>query len=622
MRWLGAMLLAAGFLAPWFADRPDPAREVIWQLVMGTGCTTAAWILKQGLVARLMAVSGGALAGVPVLTAAGLPELGAGLFVAAVTLALPAALLAIGPRVRALEPAIAVAGVVASVAAVVGAVPVEALAVTGGALFVLCAAWVQFERTAGVARRRLLWVFLGVIVSVPTSILLMIAVGTTGLPATALTIAAAATALTLPVTAAIAVLRPDLADVRTIMHRLVVGLVMFALAAAAFEGTQSAILAVTGAPAGRGTGALIAVAIAAGFHPVLRWVRTSMHELLFGGPADAVGTMIRLGSELSAGSAPPQWIDTLRSAVGVPQLVLRWNGDEVAVSGAAPPERPRHTIELQAGSDGTGELVVAVPAGHLHLAPKTAAVLRLVAAPLAQALHAGQLAAEVRESRGWVVAALEEDRRRMRHDLHDGLGPTLTGVAYGADAAANLVRADPDAALQVLAQLRRDTSDAIAEVRRIVYGLRPQALDDLGLEAALRQQLAGLRARGGNALQITFDVAALPRLPAAVEVAAYRIAVEAVTNVARHAARPVADVELGIAEGPALRLCVRDREPHGAPWTPGVGLESMRERAEQIGGTLSVEHGAAGSTVTAVLPLEFPESSGQIPGLAGNTPGP
>ncbi|MET7402520.1 histidine kinase, partial [Dactylosporangium sp. NPDC005572] len=206
------------------------------------------------------------------------------------------------------------------------------------------------------------------------------------------------------------------------------------------------------------------------------------------------------------------------------------------------------------------------------------------------------------------VAALEEERRRVRRDLHDGLGPALTGIAYSADAVANLLHANPGEAAQILRDLRGEARDAIAEIRRIVYGLRPRALDELGLVGAVRQQVSRLRTADGRFLTVTFDAARdlaenAAGLPAAVEVAAYRMAVEALTNVARHAGVAEATAGFSVADGPVLRVTVRDRGRSDEPWTPGVGIASMRERVEQVGGTLRMRAGPDGATVTAEIPI-------------------
>jgi signal transduction histidine kinase len=166
------------------------------------------------------------------------------------------------------------------------------------------------------------------------------------------------------------------------------------------------------------------------------------------------------------------------------------------------------------------------------------------------------------------------------------------------------VPANPGEALELLEGLRGDAREAIAEIRRIVYGLRPRALDELGLVGAVRQQVARLRTPDGRFLVVAFDAAPdLSKLPAAVEVAAYRMAVEALTNVARHAGVSQASASFTLAGGPVLRVTVRDRGRSDRAWTPGVGIASMRERVEQVGGTLAIQAGPDGATVTADLPI-------------------
>ncbi|HEX8870563.1 MAG TPA: sensor histidine kinase, partial [Lentzea sp.] len=180
--------------------------------------------------------------------------------------------------------------------------------------------------------------------------------------------------------------------------------------------------------------------------------------------------------------------------------------------------------------------------------------------------------------------------------------PTLAGVAFTSDAARNLVHSDPDAAVELIARLRSDTVQAIDEIRRMVYAMRPPALDELGLVPALRQQAMSLRNRAGAA--VTVDIStpdALPALPAAVEVAAYRIVVEALTNIARHSDSPSATVRLVTGAG-GLDVEIADRGRSDG-WHPGVGLSSMRERAEELGGTLVAGPGPEGGRVTARLPL-------------------
>jgi signal transduction histidine kinase len=168
----------------------------------------------------------------------------------------------------------------------------------------------------------------------------------------------------------------------------------------------------------------------------------------------------------------------------------------------------------------------------------------------------------------------------------------------------NLLGRDPARTGEWLHELRAAAADAIGEVRHLVDGLRPRALDELGLLGAIREQGAGLDQAGlpGPDVQIV-EGPPLPALPAAVEVAAYRIATEAITNAIRHGdaqhcrVRIIADVSLEVE--------VTD-DGHGwdGPLIPGVGIQSMRERAADLGGTLTIARVPGGGTrVLARLPL-------------------
>jgi two-component system, NarL family, sensor kinase len=246
--------------------------------------------------------------------------------------------------------------------------------------------------------------------------------------------------------------------------------------------------------------------------------------------------------------------------------------------------------------------------GELALGPRTpndpftVAERRLfadIARQVAVAAHAVSLTEDLQRSREALVATREEERRRIRRDLHDGLGPTLAGVTLQLGSARLLLRRDPDAADALLTQLAVETQAAIADVRRLVYDLRPPALDELGLVPALRQQAQRFP---GLAVEVRAPEP-LERLPAAVEVAAYRIATEALTNVSRHACARSCTIVIGL--NGSLELEVRD-DGTGVPdgWRPGVGLASIHERAAELGGTCTIERVAEGGTrVLARLPL-------------------
>jgi two-component system, NarL family, sensor kinase len=220
-------------------------------------------------------------------------------------------------------------------------------------------------------------------------------------------------------------------------------------------------------------------------------------------------------------------------------------------------------------------------------------------------LHAVLLSQELQRSRERLVAAREEERRRLRRDLHDGLGPILTAVTLKADAARSVLAAAPDRADGLLAELRGDAKQAIGDLRRIIYDLRPAALDELGLLGALSEQVDRFARQG---LSVTLQAPpALPTLPAAVEVAAYRIVTEALVNIDRHAQASHATVIVSVADG--LCLDVQDdgtaSTANGDGWRPGIGLVSMAERVAEVGGTLQVGPTPGGGRVQASLPLEL-----------------
>jgi signal transduction histidine kinase len=209
----------------------------------------------------------------------------------------------------------------------------------------------------------------------------------------------------------------------------------------------------------------------------------------------------------------------------------------------------------------------------------------------------------VQRSREQIVSAREEERRRLRRDLHDGLGPVLTGITFRADAAGNLLSTDPDRAAMLLRELRTSATEAIDDVRRLVYALRPPALDELGLVGALRRHVDQYDSE--RPVVAVHAPESLPPLPAAVEVAAYRIALEALTNAVRHAGANRVEVHLSYSRTPAcgLLLEVTDDGPGDGSWIAGVGLGSMRERIAELGGTVSAGPAGGGGRVSARLPL-------------------
>ena len=352
------------------------------------------------------------------------------------------------------------------------------------------------------------------------------------------------------------------------------------------------------------------VAVALCVLPFRQAMQSVVNRLLYGKRHEPMGLVDALGKQLeAAGSA-----DGLLHEV-VEQLGASLKLQGLVVLSAA------GRVEASAGIRGNGEVsvdlvhqrelvgnLVATPYSGDALSSRDTRLLERLAPQLAIALRVSALNHALQRSRERLVNALEEERRRLRRDLHDGLGPILTAAGLRTDAARNLLGREPIAAEKQLVELREELAAAIAEVRRLVYGLRPPALDELGLVGALRDQANSLvhdsQAKGDG---MRVDVRAPDRLqplPAAVEVAAFRIALEALTNAARHARARNCVVALSV--NGALQIEVRDDGAGlGATIKPGFGLTSMRERVAELGGTLDVTSvQGEGTYIVARLPLE------------------
>ena len=263
-------------------------------------------------------------------------------------------------------------------------------------------------------------------------------------------------------------------------------------------------------------------------------------------------------------------------------------------------------VDLAVGGTSLGRLEVEVDVGHDPFGPGDRRLLEDVGAQVGALVQAVTVGRDLQRARQRLVAAREEERRRLRRDLHDGLGPSLAMLAMRLESATDLIHLDPQRAADLVARLSDQAREDIGEVRRLVEGLRPPALDQLGLVSALRHR-AHEHADGAGGTAVPWTVEAdddLEPLPAGVEVAAYRIVVEAVTNVQRHSGADRCVVRLTRADG-CLHVEVADTGTGlASDRRAGVGLSSMRERAEELGGTFAVVPRAGGGTLVDVrLPL-------------------
>jgi two-component system NarL family sensor kinase len=405
----------------------------------------------------------------------------------------------------------------------------------------------------------------------------------------------------------IAILRHRLYDIDRLINRTVV----YGLLTAGGVGVYVAVVKLAEWLLAEGVGlrgSLVATAVVAvSFAPARDRLQRWVDWRLYGERHDPIRAMARIGERLRdapGGDVLAQVLQAVCETLRLPSASLRVeDGTEVAAYGR--PGAATESIPLGHEGQPVGALLVSPRSGQQRLGAADRRVLEVLAAPVAVALHAVLLSQELQRSRERLVAAREEERRRLRRDLHDGLGPILTAVTLKADAARSVLDAAPDRADGLLAELRGDAKQAIGDLRRIIYDLRPASLDELGLLGALGEQVDRF---GRQGLSVTLLAPpALPVLPAAVEVAAYRIVTEALANVARHAHARRATVTVSVDDG--FCLDVQDdgtaSTANGNGWQPGVGLVSMTERVAEVGGTLQAGPTPTGGRVQASLPLEL-----------------
>jgi signal transduction histidine kinase len=386
----------------------------------------------------------------------------------------------------------------------------------------------------------------------------------------------------LPVAVTVAILRHRLLDIRVVVAR--------ALSYAAVSGAVLAVYALLVLALSQVVSALVAALLVL---PLRMRVQRLVTRLFYGDRDNPLLVAERIGGSLDSDLA--EVLDSLRLSLRLPALRL-CAGDLEIVSGREPERQTELDLdELR--------LVVGLRPGETVLAPADQRVLALVAGPLGAAVRSFRLSQQLAASRERIVSVREEERRRLRRDLHDGLGPLLTGVAFGADAAENLVASNPGEAARLLETIRGDTRMAVREVRRILDDLRPVELDDLGLVEALRQRASQLARRpDGSRLDVSLDVSHLPPLPPPVEVAAFRIVSEALTNVVRHSRAQRARLRLAF-DGDLL-VEVLDDGGAAQAWGPGVGTTAIRERVAELGGTCELGPTASGGRLRARLPVE------------------
>jgi len=330
-----------------------------------------------------------------------------------------------------------------------------------------------------------------------------------------------------PVAIAIAVVRYQLLDIRIVLRRALLYGIMIAAVVVAYAGIVAGLSLLVPPEADRLVAIVAALVVAFAFHPVRLFLQRTVARAFYGTRNDAVATAagLRLGEADEIGDVLAQARSTLR----LPRLEVLVDGRVTDAAGAAPADAAAVDLPLVARGEAVGVLRVTLRAGERELDRRDERSLELVAGPLALILREQSLSEQLRQARAQTVEAREQERALLHRDLHDGLGPTLTSAAYRADAVTNLMDADSPRARELLGEAREDIGSALAEVRRVVYGLRPIPLDELGLVGAVRERAA----QGSGPVEVGIEVEPLPELSPAVELAAYRIVIEALANVQR-----------------------------------------------------------------------------------------
>jgi signal transduction histidine kinase len=361
---------------------------------------------------------------------------------------------------------------------------------------------------------------------------------------------------------------------------------------------------------------------------VYRWLRMSIDDLIYGQHDDAFALLANVRQQLDQMSPSQAILPTLAATIAqtlkLPYVLITAQDADApmeGVFGVAPRGATIESLPLRYHDNQIGELRVAARRADEQLSSSDLKVLSDLARQVGITLYAARITADVQRSRERIIHAREEERRRLRRDLHDGLGPQLASQTLTLDVIARQLHSNPDQAATLLLAVREQMQQAVSDLRELIYGLRPPVLDDLGLKGALEDFIDRVQQRGRPHISLHLsDIH--PPLPAAVEVAAYRILQEAVTNVIRHAQASLCEVRLEVRNGDRhnrgsvsgrgealpeayLILEVSDNGIGiAADRLSGVGLQSMRERTAELGGQLTIETAASGGThICAMLPI-------------------
>lgn len=423
---------------------------------------------------------------------------------------------------------------------------------------------------------------------------------------------------TIPVTLTIAVMRYRLYDIDVIINHTMVYGSLTAIVIAIYI----LIVVIIGSFI-HAQGNLVVTLLATGliavlFQPLRERLQRGANRLIYGERDNPIEALARLGRQmevvLPSDQVLPALVKTIAQTLKLPYVGIHQKGQSDISFGLEAENIVCFPFTFQ--GETTGELLASPRSPDESFSSAETRLLQNLARQAGVVVRNAQLTADLQRSRQNLVTAREEERHRLRRDLHDGLGPTMAGLALKLDAARDLVSSNLESgnkeeleeAIQLLGELKTQTQETVQNIRHIVHALRPPSLDVLGLGSALQAYIGQVAAPRSLTIQMSTTPDHFPRLSAAVEVAAYRIVLEAITNVINHAKADNCEVFL-ILENDNLKMEIKD-DGIGLPKARkyGIGLNSMRERAEELGGHVELSSSSQGTRVRAEIPV-FPAGS-------------
>jgi signal transduction histidine kinase len=358
-------------------------------------------------------------------------------------------------------------------------------------------------------------------------------------------------------------------------------------------------------PDSNGLAGFIAVGLVVALGQPLRWwIQERVDHLVYGRGADPAALLGSLSRDLGTGDRSlDALVDALRTGLRLGSVEVG-DVDGVVRVRSGPPAPPDLELALVVEGRHLGRLAVSAPAGQ-RVDGRTRRLVEQTVGVLAVALELAQVNQQLSATSGRLVEVRHEERRMIRRDLHDGMGPALAGVGLGLAAAQRRLTHDPEGTARLLAELEAEVERRTEDVRLLARALLPPQLDEGDLGQALEVLADRFRTSG---LVVEVEATGVAGVDTRQQVAVYHVAAESLMNAYRHAHATSVRVRVARRPGGGVELTVTDdgggldAGPGGRP--AGIGVQSMRERAVELGGELEIgpRQDGAGTRVRMALP--------------------